>query len=156
MKYGAIAPDLIELSVRTVFIMHTFFNIQIQKTIMKNNIIIAIFTMGFIFGISSPGLTQPTSMKKGEQTISFKVWGICGDCKARIEGAALGVKGVKKAEWDIQSDMLICVGSAKMDKHKIAAALAKAGHKSELAEADPKGYSRLPACCQYDSGIEKH
>ena len=91
-----------------------------------------------------------------DQTVSFKVTGICGDCKERIESTALDVKGVKKAEWDIQTDMLVIVGSSKMDKQKVANALAKAGHKSELAEADPKGYAHLPACCQYDNGIEKH
>lgn len=91
-----------------------------------------------------------------DQTISFKVIGTCGMCKDRIESTALDVKGVKKAEWDMQSDMLVLVGSAKMNKQKVADALAKAGHKSELAVADPKGYAKLPGCCQYDSGIEKH
>ena len=92
----------------------------------------------------------------GDQTVSFKVSGVCGDCKSRIESTALDVKGVKKAEWDVQSDMLVLVGSAKMDKQKVADALAKAGHKSEFAEADPHGYAKLPACCQYDAGKEKH
>ena len=109
-----------------------------------------------ILGISSASTAQSKSSKGMEQTVSFKVTGICGECKARIESTALDVKGVKKAEWDIQTDMLVIVGSSKMDKQKVANALAKAGHKSELAEADPKGYANLPACCQYDNGIEKH
>ena len=108
--------------------------------------------MGFINSSSA----QAKSDKSVDQTVSFKVTGICGDCKERIESAALDVKGVKKAEWDIQTDMLVLVGSSKMDKQKVANALAKAGHKSELAAADPKGYAKLPGCCQYDSGIEKH
>ena len=109
-----------------------------------------------VFGLSITSSAQSKASKGMDQTISFKVTGICGDCKERIESTALDVKGVKKAEWDIQTDMLVIVGSSKMDKQKVANALAKAGHKSELAEADPKGYANLPACCQYDSGIEKH
>jgi len=38
----------------------------------------------------------------------------------------------------------------------VANALAKAGHGSDLAAADPKAYSKLPGCCQYDSGVKKH
>ncbi len=110
-----------------------------------------------VIGISFSSTAQTSKPAKGmEQTVSFKVTGICGNCKERIESAALDVKGVKKAEWDIQTDMLVLVGSSKMDKQKVAKALAKAGHKSELATADPKGYAKLPGCCQYDSGIEKH
>ena len=109
-----------------------------------------------VVGFSLTSSAQTKTTKGMDQTVSFKVTGICGDCKARIESTALDVKGVKKAEWDIQTDMLVIVGSSKMDKQKVATALAKAGHKSELAEADPKGYANLPACCQYDNGIEKH
>lgn len=99
---------------------------------------------------------QKSNAKKAEQTVTLKVSGVCGDCKNRIESTALDVKGVKKAEWDIQTDVLVLVGSSKMDKQKVADALAKAGHKSDLAKADPKGYAALPGCCQYDTGIEKH
>jgi mercuric ion binding protein len=122
-----------------------------------NNSIYIFFLCSFmIIGFTNSSTAQAKSEKGMEQTVSFKVTGICGDCKERIESAALDVKGVKKAEWDIQTDMLVLVGSSKMDKQKVANALAKAGHKSELAAADPKGYAKLPGCCQYDSGIEKH
>jgi copper chaperone CopZ len=109
-----------------------------------------------ILGLSFSSTAQSKSTKGMDQTVSFKVSGICGDCKARIESTALDVKGVKKAEWDQRTDVLVLVGSSKMDKQKVANALAKAGHKSELAAADPQGYANLPKCCQYDSGVEKH
>jgi sulfite reductase alpha subunit-like flavoprotein len=109
-----------------------------------------------VLGLSFSSSAQAKADKGMEQTVSFKVTGICNDCKQRIESTALDVKGVKKAEWDKQTDMLVLVGSYKMDKQKVANALAKAGHKSELAAADPKGYAKLPGCCQYDGGIEKH
>jgi hypothetical protein len=110
----------------------------------------------FMFSITSNTVAQSTTATNGDQTVSFHVSGVCGECKHRIESTAMDVKGVKKAEWDQKTDMLVIVGSAKMDKQKVANALAKAGHASDLAAADPKSYKKLPACCQYDSGAEKH
>lgn len=112
---------------------------------------------GIVFLLPAAVTGQAASKSgNGQQVVSFKVSGVCGDCEARIESTAMDVKGVKKAEWDRQTDMLVLFGSPKMDKMKVAEALAKAGHKSELMAADPKGYAKLPACCQYDSGAEKH
>ena len=122
---------------------------------LSSNIILVVFCT-LVMSVITTTASAQTTAKTGDQTVSFKVSGVCGDCKARIESTALDVKGVKKAEWDVQTDVLVLVGTAKMDKQKVADALAKAGHKSEFAAADPKGYSKLPGCCQYDSGIEKH
>jgi copper chaperone CopZ len=119
------------------------------------NILLAMFCTLLMASLAN-SVSAQSKAKPGDQTISFKVSGVCGDCKARIESTAMDVKGVKKAEWDVKTDVLVLVGSAKMDKQKVADALAKAGHKSELAEADPKAYQNLPGCCQYDSGAEKH
>jgi copper chaperone CopZ len=105
---------------------------------------IALAFIGAMFLLPAPGLAQST------HTVSFKVYGTCGDCKERIETTAMDVKGVKQAEWDIQTDMLVLFGSKKMDKMKVAQALAKAGHKSELVAADPAGYAALPECCKYE------
>lgn len=94
-------------------------------------------------------------VEQGDQKVTLVVPGVCGMCKARIESTTMDVSGVKKAEWDQLTDTLVVVGSAKMDKQKVADALAKAGYRSDLAKADPKGYSKLPSCCQYDSGAKK-
>mgnify|MGYP002682619097 CR=1 FL=1 len=135
----------------------TTHNSQLTKMKSFNKSLYSLVLCSFmIIGFTNSSAAQAKSEKGLEQTVSFKVTGICGNCKERIESTALDVKGVKKAEWDIQTDMLVLVGSSKMDKQKVANALAKAGHKSELAAAEPKGYAKLPGCCQYDSGIEKH
>lgn len=125
-------------------------------TTIHSYIFRSLLSLLLILGLTVVTHAQTKAPKGMEQTISLKVSGVCGECKHRIESTAMDVKGVKKAEWDIKTDMLVCVGSAKMDKQKIADALAKAGHKSDLAAADPKGYANLPACCQYDSGADKH
>lgn len=90
-------------------------------------------------------------------TITLKVPGVCNMCKARIETTSYDVSGVKSAKWDLESEVLTAViNPKKTSRQKVADALAAAGYRSELAEADMKAYQNLPACCQYDSGIEKH
>jgi copper chaperone CopZ len=90
-------------------------------------------------------------------TVTLQVAGVCEDCKRRIETASYDVPGVKKATWDIESEILTAIiNPKKASRQKIADAVALAGYRSELAQADPKAYQKLPACCQYDSGIDKH
>lgn len=128
-----------------------------MKSVFQTIVSLAIFSF-FMLGLTGTTVAQSKEQSKTnvDQTVSFKVYGVCDDCKERIESSALDAKGVKKAEWDKQSDILVLVGSSKMDKQKVADTVAKAGYKSELAEADKKGYAKLPACCQYDGKIEKH
>lgn len=120
-----------------------------MKSLIQNILISSLF----LISVTSCATAQPTS---GDQTISMKVYGLCDDCKLRIETAAMDSKGVKKAEWDKQSNTLVVIGSSKMTKEKIAESVAKAGYKSEIMEADPKGYAKLPGCCQYVSDEDKH
>lgn len=123
-----------------------------MKTANASLMIYAMVILAFSI-LPARGFSQAPPPKT--QTVSFKVYGNCKECKQRIESTALDVKGVKKAEWDVKTDILVVVGSAKMDQQQVAEAIAKAGHKSDLAPADPKGYAALPACCQYDH-TEKH
>ncbi len=126
-----------------------------MKSISKKHYTSFLYFILFL-SFAIPAHAQNASGHSKDQTVSFRVYGVCDDCKQRIEAAAMDGKGVKKAEWDKQSGMLALVGSEKMDKQKVADLIAKAGYKSDLAAADPKGYAKLPACCQYDNGQEKH
>lgn len=119
---------------------------------MKTLIQYSVLVLFFLISIIASGSAQTN----GDQTISFKVYGVCDDCKQRIELAAMDSKGVKKAEWDKQSNVLVLVGSEKMTKEKVAMSIAKAGYKSDIMAADPKGYAKLPTCCQYVSDEDKH
>jgi hypothetical protein len=90
------------------------------------------------------------------KTAEFKVEGVCDMCKERIENGAL-IKGVKKAEWDKETGMITVIYNSKkvtiMEIHK---AIAEVGHSTDKVEAKETAYNKLPACCQYDSGAEKH
>jgi copper chaperone CopZ len=102
---------------------------------------------------------QTTQSDTGDkyETVTLKVEGVCGMCKKRIETTSYDVSGVKSAKWDLESEVLTAViNGKKTSRQKIADALSAVGYRSELAKADPKAYSKLPACCQYDSGVEKH
>lgn len=82
---------------------------------------------------------------------SFKVEGLCGQCKERIENAAY-IKGVKFAEWDKKTKMLkVVFRKDKTTVETIQKAIAKAGHDTGEFKADDETYNNLPACCAYRS-----
>jgi copper chaperone CopZ len=86
---------------------------------------------------------------KNEKT-NIEVLGNCGMCKARIEKAALTVKGVKYASWDIPSGQLRLVyNGLKTNLDVIEMQIAASGHDTENHETTVETYDQLPACCQY-------
>jgi periplasmic mercuric ion binding protein len=92
----------------------------------------------------------PKDMSSATTKKTFKVSGNCEMCKARIDKAAKGVKGVVKADWDVDTKIL----SVEFDEKKtkltdIQKAIAKVGHDNAGNKADTKVYDKLPACCQY-------
>ena len=89
-------------------------------------------------------------------TAEFKVEGVCGMCKDRIENGAL-IKGVKKAEWDKETEMLTVIYNPdKVELIDIHKAIAELGHSTDKVKAEESAYNKLPACCQYDDGAHKH
>ena len=84
------------------------------------------------------------------ERVSFEVLGNCGMCKDRIEKAAISVKGVKYASWDIPSGQLRLVyNGLKINLDAIEKEIASSGHDTEHHEATVEVYDQLPACCQY-------
>lgn len=116
-------------------------------------IIIAVFTFAAVQG-------QEKSDTKKESKIvetTFKVDGVCGECKERIEAAAMRTKGVKSASWDKKTKMLDLVyNNTKTDESSIKLAVANRGHESEGQPADSTAYSNLPGCCKYKDGAKCH
>jgi hypothetical protein len=90
------------------------------------------------------------------QTVELKVKGVCGMCEDRIENAAL-IKGVKLADWDKETEILkVVYKPAKIDIVEVHKSVAKAGHETDKVKADKEAYEKLPACCKYMDGAEKH
>jgi hypothetical protein len=86
----------------------------------------------------------------------FKVTGNCSMCQARIQLAA-SIKGVKKAEWNKDTQMLkVIFNPDKVEIIDIHRAVAGAGHDTSILSADKQSYDKLPHCCAYRYNHDIH
>jgi len=100
--------------------------------------IIFAFTTIFSFG------------QEKNKKITMEVDGVCEMCKMRIEKAALGVKGVKYALWDIPSHQLsLIIDERKTDPMKIKTAIVAVGHDTKELKATEEAYDEVHPCCKY-------
>ena len=91
-------------------------------------------------------------VQKTERT-SFVVKGNCKMCKKRIEKAALSLKGVKMATWDIPSNMIdLIYDDKKLELSDVHNKIASVGHDTDKVKASEDVYDELPMCCQYRNG----
>ncbi|MEM9142635.1 MAG: metal transporter [Bacteroidota bacterium] len=82
--------------------------------------------------------------------VIIAVDGKCEMCKARIEKAALGEKGVKYALWDIPTrELSLILDERKTDPMKVKTAMAKVGHDTEELKASDDAYASVHPCCRY-------
>ena len=101
--------------------------------------------------------STPQSGTASLTTESFKVSGVCGMCKKRIETAAYGISGVEKATWNAQKQALeVSYNAKKATNEAIQNRVASAGHDTEKVKAADKAYGTLPDCCKYRDGVEVH
>ncbi len=87
---------------------------------------------------------------KGEKETSFRVAGNCEMCETRIEKAALGVNGVKTADWDKATKLLKVTYNGDLKKKDIEKAIAAVGHDTPDFKAINEVYAALPECCKYE------
>lgn len=81
----------------------------------------------------------------------FMVYGNCGMCERRIEGALANVKGVNTADWDVDTKVLtVQYDDAAISLEEIKKKVAAVGHDTDQFRAEKKMYNKLPGCCQYD------
>lgn len=85
------------------------------------------------------------------KTDTFKVWGNCGMCETKIEGAATKVKGVIKAEWNAErGEMILTYDPDEINVLEVQKAIANVGYDTEKVKASDKAYNKLHGCCQYE------
>lgn len=90
------------------------------------------------------------------KTIKFKVDGVCGMCKERIE-SALDVKGVKYASWDKNTHICeVVFKTDKISEEKIHQLVAGVGHDTEKVKASSEAYNKVHGCCKYRENPESH
>jgi len=113
-----------------------------KKTVMISLLLISYLTQGFS--------QEPTSTKKIVKT-TFWVNGVCEMCQTRIQKAALSTKGVKMANWHIESKMLtVLYNPKKCTVTAIKQNIANVGHDSKDIKATNEAYKNLHHCCLYD------
>ncbi|PWT99895.1 MAG: TonB-dependent receptor [Bacteroidetes bacterium] len=92
---------------------------------------------------------QNQTNKSGDTTVSFKVFGVCDQCKKRIEGS-LKANGVESAEWNIDTKILnVSYIPSKITLEKIVKKITAAGHDNYYKKAKDADYYALPKCCYY-------
>jgi len=96
-----------------------------------------------------PSMMNPVS-KAITSAITFQVSGSCDMCKDRIEEAAMSVKGVSAAIWDLETKKIeVTINDSGLHPDLIHKAIARAGHDTEMLKADDEAYEALPECCRY-------
>jgi copper chaperone CopZ len=109
------------------------------------------FTVLFtvILGMNVSSQSHDHSKMAAAKTVTFKVWGNCDMCKARIE-KAVKAEGATSADWDVKSKILtVTFEPAKTSVDGLNKKLAAVGHDTEKYKADDKAYDALDACCKY-------
>ena len=87
--------------------------------------------------------------KSKDSTVSLRVSGACEICKDRIENA-LKIRGVRSANWNVDSKMLTLVYSPTIiSLLKVNKIIVEVGHDTELEKAKDAVYNELPECCHY-------
>lgn len=93
--------------------------------------------------------SQTDNQGTNDTTVTFKVFGVCEQCKNRIENA-VNKKGVSSGAWDVDSKMLtLNYDPSKTSLQKIQNRIVAAGHDIENKKANISVYDALPACCRY-------
>lgn len=85
---------------------------------------------------------------------NFKVEGVCGMCKVRIENSTIKLKGVKSSKWNISSGQLSLIfNEKKINIDDIHLFIADLGHDTDRIKANDKAYNSLDDCCKYRDPI---
>ena len=119
---------------------------------MKTLRIFLIVFFAIIFGVTTSAQTHDHSSMNmaSSKTETFKVFGKCDMCKARIE-KTVKAEGVTENVWDVKTQMLtVTFDPSKTSKDAISKKLAAVGHDTEKYKATNEAYANLPGCCHYD------
>lgn len=107
----------------------------------------------FLFSSGMASYSQVKRTPAADTTVSFKVFGVCGQCKDRIE-KAVRIKGVRSGVWDMETGILTLVyNSSQVSLEKIRNRIVAVGHDLEDRKAVNSVYNALPKCCLYRQDV---
>jgi copper chaperone CopZ len=115
-----------------------------------NLFLTVLFALGLSVSSSAQTNDQNNKNMTSMKTESFKVWGKCEMCKARIE-KTVKADGATSAAWDEKTLMLtVTYDPLKTNKDELSKKLAAVGHDTEKYKAPDAVYAKLPGCCHYE------
>ena len=82
------------------------------------------------------------------KTDTVKVWGVCDDCKDKIEKAAVK-GGALSADWNEDNYQLVISYNDQTSAVNIEKEIAAVGYDTQDVKATDEAYKNLPKCCQY-------
>ena len=89
--------------------------------------------------------------KGGIKSAEILVYGNCGMCERRIEGALKELTGVRSADWSTETKLLsVSYDSKKVTLMEIKEKVASVGHDTDEVRAPDAVYNALHGCCKYD------
>ncbi|HVM89759.1 MAG TPA: heavy metal-associated domain-containing protein [Puia sp.] len=98
-----------------------------------------------------------TAQSNNVKTATIKVNGECSMCKKRIEKAALAIKGIQSAVWDVDAKTLTIQYDPFNSTlpENVQKKIAAIGHDTEKYIATDSAYNSLPECCHYQRKDKK-
>lgn len=86
-----------------------------------------------------------------KERATFTVYGECGMCEKRIEGALSDVKGVDWADWEQATlELTVKYNPDVISLEEIKQTVAAVGHDTDDVKATKEAYENLHACCKYE------
>jgi copper chaperone CopZ len=81
---------------------------------------------------------------------TLDVDGVCMMCKDRIEKASIKAKGVKIADWNVEThELKLIYNEKKTSLAEIKQSIADVGHDVEDLKATDEAYNSVHDCCRY-------
>lgn len=110
---------------------------------------IAVFTM---FLMATVTFAQNKNAKA-----SLEVDGVCMMCKDRIEKACIKTKGVKSANWNVEThELKLIYNEEKASLDDIKKNILAVGHDLKDMKATDEAYNSVHDCCRYrDEEVKK-
>lgn len=100
-------------------------------------------------------ILAPSVFAQSVKKETFKVAGVCGMCKKKIETAAKSA-GATQALWNVNSkELSVTYAVASSGTDKIQQSIAAEGYDTPKFKATQQAYAKLHGCCKYERVAEK-
>lgn len=109
--------------------------------------------MMLVLSIGIFNTVEATTIEGGIEEVQIKTNAICHECKERLEDAVYLIKGVKKANLDLETKiMTVEFKTNKTNVDEIKQAIVNTGYDADDLKANTEARGELPFCCKAKGG----